>query len=157
MSTNIYAGKVKADTDGITYMGPVIDFDCWEPDMWAEDGGARADRGEDPYVPNPRYVPYAGMNLSNHNAEALCDLLGLTLDDGSMGDFPIDEVFTAAMRGRNGAAASYTEAGSVVTGTAGAAIHHGGIADGYMSGRISQLMALIATARPLGATHICVC
>lgn len=154
MSMNIYAGKIKTSTDGQEYLGPVIDFDCWDFDMLAADADARSERGDDPFVVNPKYVEHAGMNLSNDNAEALCAQLGLPLEDGAGADFPIDDVYRAAMRGRNGSAAAHTEDATTTIGARGATFHHAGIRDGYMEQKIDALLAMIVTARPLGATTI---
>jgi len=160
MSMNIYAAITRTSPRIGAYMGPVIEFDCWDPETLAEDADARAERGESAFIPNPDYVENAGMNLANDNARALLDAIGLPLDDEGFGQFPIDEAQRACLRGLNdpsAEASSETRLSGAAVGEPGPTIVACGRPEDYMREKLVQLSAVIATGRRHGATHLVVC
>lgn len=156
MSIDIYAGIVE-DYNGRPCMGPVIPFEHWKEEILADDADERHERGEDPFIPNPNYVPNAGLNLSNGNARLIFDLIGMPLDEEGFGDFNIDAVQKALLKARNGKVSSYTEETRVEQGAGGCTMVSCGVEDGYMEARLSQLLNIVTEGRKRGATHICAC
>lgn len=154
MSTDIYAGIIE-EYNGRPCMGPVIDFNKWNQTILADDADERAERDEDPFIPNPDYVPNAGLNLSCDNARLLFVLIGFPLDDEGMGRFDIDDIQKALLKANNGSAASYTEDASTEKGDAGCTMVSFGVQEGYMEMRLSELLSIVSEGRKLGATHIC--
>ncbi len=80
MSMNIYAGRHEDHPEYGQIMSPVVDFNCWDQEIVAQDADARADRGESAFIPNPDYIADGGLNLSNTNAETLMRQLGFAVD-----------------------------------------------------------------------------
>lgn len=155
MSMTIYAAvSKKNDTSGYTTMDPVHHFDCADAQILAEDADARAERGEDPFVANPRYKPGVFMDLANANARFLFDALGFDLDEGI--SLPIAEVQAAALKGLNGAAARTERAACSTQGAGGMVIHDAGVTSNKMQHYLESLLYLARNGRAHGATHIVV-
>lgn len=157
MSKNIYAGISEAHPKYGQIMGPVIGFKCWDDTILAEDAEARSERGEDPFVLNPDYVPNAGMTLSNSNTSMLFEIIGLPLVDDDPTHMLIEDVHRAALRGLNGHAVHYSAPQSIAVGQGGCSIVSNGVPDGYVAARLEELLAIIVEGRKRGATHICIC
>lgn len=158
MSMNIYAGiQVSHPAHGQIWE-PIIDFSSWDAEIMPADADERYMRGEDvDYIPNPAYIPNAGMSLSNGNARLVMETLGLAIDDEGFGRFEIAAVQKAALRGLNGAAALVTRDEEVSTGTFGATFITCALPDDYMRTRIEKLLAIVVEGQKRGATHIIVC
>ena len=154
MSISIFAARFEDDEKHGRILAPAIDVRHWGESVVADDADARIERDEDPFVPNPDYIPNAEMSLSSANAHMLFSQLGFVIGDEGVADFPIDEVQRAALRGLNGSAARYTEDYQAIQGETGPEIISFGVAEGYMEKRLAQLLALIATGRRHGATHV---
>jgi hypothetical protein len=155
MGVSIYAGKIE-DYEGRDLMGPVIDFRDWNKEILADDADERADRGEDPFIPNPKYTEHAGMNLATANARLLLSKLGFELDVEGFARIAIEDAQKAVIRGLNGKAADYVEDDVVETGAGGATFYGCGIRPGQMKAYLGKLAAIIAKGRQLGATHLVV-
>lgn len=155
MSINIYAGKYSEHPEFGQLMGPVIDFKHWDQTILADDADERADQDKDPFIPNPEYIENAGINISNYNASILFDLIGIFLKPEEPAVLPIDEVHQAAMRALNGPAATYSEDPDATIGEGGCRMVSFGIPEGYVAGRLQNLLDIITTGRQHGATHIC--
>jgi hypothetical protein len=152
MSVDIFAAKLRAD--GI--LAAVIDSSRWEPLIYTTlDPGA--DDGDDtPPIPNPLYIEDAAINVSNANAEAIRDVLGL--DPDTM-DAPIDAVQRAALRWLNSASAA-DETGQPARriapepGSQGCTIYDFGRPADYLADRLTAILRMAHRGRSLGATHI---
>lgn len=162
MSVSIYAAtRTEEMFNGrlVNVASPVVPFENWEPELvtypenWDEDPIRR---------PNPDYVPDAGMNLSNANADALFAALGLPLDaEEGAGDFAIDAVIAACIRWTAKAnfvatpeiAPSVSRASS--GGTLGATMIDCGRREGYLNDKVAALHRLAVEGRKRGATIIC--
>lgn len=148
MSTDIYAGIIET-VNGRAEIGPIIPFAAWSPTMDAPDADERSQRGEDFKIPNPAYVPNAGMSMSQ--ADALFDALGFDLGDGPI-HFPLDEVHRATMRLLNGNVARHATAPTTETGARGATFHHPGCSADALEQRLRRLLAITTEGRKRGAT-----
>lgn len=113
---------------------------------------------EDPFIPNPNYVPNAGMNLSGRNAEFLMETIGFVLDDQGIADFDIDAVHKATLKALNNKTRSGRAIETSVDKSPGKATFIDcGTSEGYTARRLVQLLAIIVEGRKRGATHLCVC
>jgi hypothetical protein len=148
---DIYAAKI---TDDSKTVGPVVDFNCWEVEILADDADAREARGESAFIPNPDYVENGGLNLSSDNAAQMFSLMGFALGEDNL--FDIEEVQLATMRALNGKAADHTRPVTTSIGAQGATFIDCGIPKGYTHARLGQILGIIAKGRALGATHIAV-
>jgi hypothetical protein len=153
MGMKIYAAALNEHEAFDDTFLPIIPFENWEAEKLAPDADAREKRGDDPYMPNPDYVANAGLSLSNANSKLLFEQIGFEFDEEDM-VLPIGSVHRAAMLGLNGAAAQFTQADQVAVGAEGTAIYTCGVVDGYMTYRLSQLLAVVVEGRKRGATHI---
>ena len=152
MSFDIYAAKRFEDDE---CWGPVIDFKNWEQTILAKNADELSDEGLDPFIPNPDFTPDAGMNMANHNAELLFEILGFKRDlNESFYLLEIEKVHEAAMRTLASAKSAFSSPDRTEKGSAGATFHIGGIPDGYIEEKLRKLLAIIVKGRPLGATHI---
>lgn len=157
MSISIYAARHKAHPEFGTVISPVIDFSAWDAEILADDAEDRSDRGESAFIPNPAYEADAGMTLANGNAHALACALGFDLGDEGIRAFPIDEVYAAALKARNGAPARTTRPDIVSRGALGATFIDCGMPADKMESYLGQLLRIIAKGRDRGATHVDFC
>jgi hypothetical protein len=155
MSVSIYAGHFCNHPTIGRLMEPVIDFKHWDRNVLADDADERADRDEDPFIPNPDFIENAGINISGYNAKIVFDILGIFLKD-EPASFPIDEVHNAAIRALNSPRSDYTEEPDASIGEGGCHMLSFGIPEGYIIQRLQNLLDIITTGRQHGATHICV-
>lgn len=155
MSMTIYAVKISRDSETSTEVfEPVLDFDCADPEILAPDAEARSQRGEDVFLPNPRYVPNAFMTLANANAIFLFAALGFDIADGA--DVPIEDLEIAVLRMMGNSAGLPERPASVARGAAGATIHECALPAEQMQRYLDGLLRMSCHGRHLGATHIVV-
>lgn len=152
MGVSIYAGAIE-EFNGREIFGPVIDFKNWKETILADDAEERADRGEDPFLPNPNYVENAGLSLSYATARHMLASIGFPMEDDHL-HADIDAVQKGVLRALNGEAAEYTEADSIETGAGGVRMVSCGVRPGQMKALLGELAAIIAKGRQLGATHL---
>ena len=155
MTKSIYAGVLENHPEYGQVASPVIPFNAWEAELWPEDTDERFARGEDvERVPNPAYVPNAGMCLANGNAETLFRALGLELEDGGS-RFALEVVHAAVMRLINGDPDRHSRPASVSTGP-GATIYDAGVSGDRLALYAARLLALLFEGQKRGATHLVV-
>jgi hypothetical protein len=87
MTMQFYTGKTEGDRFEKTFP-----FEGHETIMTVERDGEWRD------VPNPAYVPHAGMEMSNGNALGLMQAFGLPEPDGEPVEWPINEFISKVER-----------------------------------------------------------
>jgi len=134
MGMTIYAGAFTDDPEIGRTLEPVIGFACWHTTRLAPDADAREERDEDPFIPNPDYIPHGGMDLATPNARYVFGTLGFPISASEGGEWPIADIQAAAQQ----------------------ALDAGTGLDAYLRDTIGALLAVITTGIARGATHLTV-
>jgi len=157
MSKQIYAAVLEAHPEYGTVSSPVIDFRHWDAEIWPEDTEERFSRGEDvDMIPNPHYIPNAGMQLAEGNAETLFSALGFELMDGGT-RFELDAVYAAVMRLINGDPDRKARPASTTVGRGGATFYDVGVSGDRLALYAARLLAILVEGRARNATHLVAC
>lgn len=157
MSKQIYAAVLESHPEYGTVSSPVIDFRHWDAEIWPEDAEERFNRGEDvDMIPNPHYIPNAGMQLAEGNAATLFQALHLDLEEGGT-RFALDVVYAAVMRLINGDPDRAARPASTTRGSGGATIYDGGVSGDRLAIYAARLLAILVEGRARNATHLVAC
>lgn len=102
--------------------------------------------------------PDAEINLSNHNAHAMLDELGLGAEAAELGAYgvvciPLDDFGSAVQRWRARGVPDAGEAPRVDAAAGRCTIVHGGRRPGYYDDLLQRIDRLLHAGRDKGATH----
>ena len=102
---------------------------------------------------NPNYNPEHDLNLSNHNAGEVFDVLGYDVYAGSI---PIDEFIARATQWlqKNIGKPSAQEPTTVDKRPDGPTIYSGGKPEGYFNDVIMRMNKIARDGKQMGATHV---
>ena len=102
---------------------------------------------------NPNYNPEHDLNLSNHNAGEVFDVLGYDVYAGSI---PIDEFIARATQWlqKNIGKPSAQEPTTVDKRPDGPTIYSGGKPEGYFNDVIMRINKIARDGKQMGATHV---
>ena len=145
-SMSFHAYKKKP---GNTYFSMVTgDEDQYKDEVYKTDfDGDPAD------FKNPNYNPEHDLNLSNHNAGEVFDVLGYDVYAGSI---PIDEFIARATQWlqKNIGKPSAQEPTTVDKRPDGPTIYSGGKPEGYFNVLIMRMNKIARDGKQMGATHV---
>jgi len=145
-SMSFHAYKKKP---GNTYFSMVTgDEDQYKDEVYKTDfDGDPAD------FKNPNYNPEHDLNLSNHNAGEVFDVLGYDVYAGSI---PIDEFIARATQWlqKNIGKPSAQEPTTVDKRPDGPTIYSGGKPEGYFNDVIMRMNKIARDGKQMGATHV---
>ena len=145
-SMSFHAYKKKP---GNTYFSMVTgDEDQYKDEVYKTDfDGDPAD------FKNPNYNPEHDLNLSNHNAGEVFDVLGYDVYAGSI---PIDEFIARATQWlqKNIGKPSAQEPTTVDKTPHGPTIYSGGKPEGYFNDVIMRMNKIARDGKQMGATHV---
>ena len=145
-SMSFHAYKKKP---GNTYFSMVTgDEDQYKDEVYKTDfDGDPAD------FKNPNYTPEHDLNLSNHNAGEVFDVLGYDVYAGSI---PIDEFIARATQWlqKNIGKPSAQEPTTVDKRPDGPTIYSGGKPEGYFNDVIMRMNKIARDGKQMGATHV---
>ena len=145
-SMSFHAYKKKP---GNTYFSMVTgDEDQYKDEVYKTDfDGDPAD------FKNPNYNPEHDLNLSNHNAGEVFDVLGYDVYPGSI---PIDEFIARATQWlqKNIGKPSAQEPTTVDKRPDGPTIYSGGKPEGYFNDVIMRMNKIARDGKQMGATHV---
>ena len=145
-SMSFHAYKKKP---GNTYFSMVTgDEDQYKDEVYKTDfDGDPAD------FKNPNYNPDHDLNLSNHNAGEVFDVLGYDVYAGSI---PIDEFIARATQWlqKNIGKPSAQEPTTVDKRPDGPTIYSGGKPEGYFNDVIMRMNKIARDGKQMGATHV---
>ncbi len=145
-SMSFHAYKKKP---GDTYFSMVTgDEDQYKDEVYKTDfDGDPAD------FKNPNYNPEHDLNLSNHNAGEVFDVLGYDVYAGSI---PIDEFIARATQWlqKNIGKPSAQEPTTVDKRPDGPTIYSGGKPEGYFNDVIMRMNKIARDGKQMGATHV---
>jgi len=102
---------------------------------------------------NPKYNPQHDLNLSNHNAGEVFDVLGYDVYAGSI---PIDEFIARATQWlqRNIGKPSQAQEPNVDKTPGGMTMTSGGKREGYFNDVIMRMNKIARDGKSMGATHV---